>query len=84
MITLASRAPAPPETVQIKPAAMIEIPINWTQLRREKPVQAKQELLRVRIEFQQAFAAGLVAAGIERSSEQPRYLLYTEEVLRSV
>jgi hypothetical protein len=40
--------------------------------------------LRVRGEFQQALATGLIAAGFERKSEQPRYLLYPEEVLRSV
>ena len=78
VISLASGGPAPPETVQIKPAAMIRIPVNWTQLCCENPVQAKRELLRVREEFQQAFAAGLVAAGFERSAEQPRYLLYAE------
>ena len=77
VIGLASGA-APPETLQVKPAAMIGIPVNWTQLCRENPVQAKQERLRVRSEFQSAFAAGLVVAGFERSAEQPRYLLDTE------
>ncbi|MGH9929332.1 MAG: GNAT family N-acetyltransferase [Pyrinomonadaceae bacterium] len=83
VISLANGGHVPEETVRIKPAKMIGIPANWTKLCRENPVQAKQELLRVRGEFQQAFAAGLVAAGFERSSEQPRYLLYTEEALRS-
>jgi predicted GNAT superfamily acetyltransferase len=64
-------------------AAMIEIPIDWTKLCRENASQAKQEQLRVRLEFQQAFAAGLVAAGFERSSAQPRYLLYATEDLQS-
>ena len=77
MISLASGS-APRETVPIKPEAMIDIPINWTKLCRESPGQAKQEQLRVRAEFQQAFAAGLIAAGFERSAEPPRYLLYTE------
>jgi predicted GNAT superfamily acetyltransferase len=72
------------EPVLIKPSAMIEIPANWSNLCREHPSQARQEQLRVRSEFQQALAAGLIAAGFERSSEQPRYLLYPGEVLRSL
>lgn len=83
VVRLASGGPAPAETAQTKPEALITIPVNWTKLCRENPAQAKQELLRVRGEFQQAFAAGLVAAGFERSPEEPRYLLYPAEVLRS-
>ena len=45
---------------------------------------ARQEQLRVRSEFQEAFAAGLIAASFERSSEQPRYLLYEEAALREM
>jgi predicted GNAT superfamily acetyltransferase len=82
VISLASGGPG--EAAPLKPAATIAIPVNWTRLCRENPIQARQELLRVRGEFGEAFAAGLVAAGFERSKEQPRYLLYTEEVLRSV
>ena len=70
--------------MRVKPEAMIDIPIDWTKLCRENPGEAKREQLRVRAEFQQAFAAGLIAAGFERAAEQPRYLLYTEEALRSV
>jgi hypothetical protein len=33
-------------------------------------------LLRVRTEFQQAFAAGLICAGFARDEERPRYLFY--------
>lgn len=83
VISLAKRSTGPRETVSERPAAMIEIPIDWTQLSRENASQAKQEQLRVRLEFQQAFAAGLVAAGFERSSEHPRYLLYAKEDLQS-
>jgi predicted GNAT superfamily acetyltransferase len=77
-----STTPNPPQSVA-PPSATIDIPANWTKLCKENPTQAKQELLRVRREFQNAFAAGLVAAGFERSSERPRYLLYTKEVLQS-
>ena len=65
----------------IKPEATIQIPPNWTKLSRENPGVARQEQLRVRDEFLSAFAGGLVAGGFERSPEQPRYLLYREEVL---
>ena len=54
----------------------IQIPADWTSLCRQDPRAARQEQFRVRSEFQQAFAAGLVCAGFERSTDQPRYLLY--------
>ena len=69
-----------PQT-ELQPSATIDIPTDWTRLCKENPVQAKQEQLRVRREFQQAFAAGLIAAGFERSTEQPRYLLYEQAVV---
>jgi len=84
VIRLANGTDSPAEAVSEKPAATIEIPANWSKLCRENAAQARQEQLRVRGEFQQAFTAGLVAAGFERSPEQPRYLLYPAEVLRAV
>ena len=84
VISLANRDSFSAELAPVKPAVMIEIPTNWTQLCREDAGRARREQLRVRSEFQQALAAGLIAAGFERSSAQPRYLLYPEEVLRSV
>ena len=80
----AGSGPANQIQSDLQPAATIDIPTDWAKLCQENPVQAHQEQLRVRREFQNAFAAGLVAAGFERSVEQPRYLLYTEEALRSV
>lgn len=67
----------------VRPAATVEVPTDWTRLCRENAAEAKQQQLRVRAEFQEAFAAGLVAAGFERSSEHPRYLLYAQEDLQS-
>ena len=73
----------PPTQVRPKSRKVtIDIPADWTKLCRENPEQAKREQLRVRGEFQKAFAAGLVAAGFERSAEQPRYLLYPKEELK--
>jgi predicted GNAT superfamily acetyltransferase len=64
-----------------RPQVTIQIPSDWTRLCKDNPAQAKQEQLRVRREFQQAFAAGLIAAAFERSAEKPRYLLYATEAL---
>jgi predicted GNAT superfamily acetyltransferase len=68
-------------SVAVQPSTKIEIPAEWNRLIRENSDQAKQEQLRVRREFQNAFAAGLVCAGFERSPEQPRYLLYERDKL---
>jgi len=65
------------------PEAAIQIPTDWSKLIKQNPQEAKQEQLRVRQEFQKAFAARLVCAGFERSSDQPRYLLYKEQTLQS-
>jgi predicted GNAT superfamily acetyltransferase len=81
VIQLANGGPGSEETRPPKPVATIVIPVNWTKLCRENPDQARHEQLRVRAEFQQAFAAGLVAAAFERSAEEPRYLLYDRDVL---
>jgi predicted GNAT superfamily acetyltransferase len=79
---LANGAPASVEDIATEADATIEIPAKWTNLCRENPGAAKREQLRVRGEFQSAFAVGLVAAAFERSVEQPRYLLYNSEELK--
>ncbi|CAN5879015.1 hypothetical protein BH18ACI4_BH18ACI4_10940 [soil metagenome] len=77
VLNLASGAKpaAPPE-----PVAAIDIPADWTSLIKRDVDLAKQEQLRVRQEFKQAFSAGLVCAGLERSAAHPRYLLYNDAV----
>ncbi len=65
------------------PEAAIQIPADWSKLIKQNPEEAKQEQLRVRQEFQTAFAARLVCSGFERSAEKPRYLLYKEQALQS-
>lgn len=72
------------QTLPDRPEMIIHIPPNWTKLCKENPRQARQEQLRVRQEFQKAFASGLIAAGFERSAEEPRYLLYEKGILQSV
>jgi len=61
------------------PVARVEIPPDWNRLRREDGLTAQSELLRIRSEFQQHFAAGLVCAGFERDGKRPCYLFYSEQ-----
>ena len=60
-------------------AAAIEIPADWTGLVKQDPRAARTEQLRVRAEFNKAFASGLICAGFDRESKSPRYLLYQAE-----
>jgi predicted GNAT superfamily acetyltransferase len=61
-----------------EPEASVTISPNWSALVAEDPAAARAELLRVRGEFQNATAAGLVCAGFERDPSRPRYLFYRE------
>lgn len=58
------------------PAVEIAIPPDWQALVEGDPTRARREQLRVRAEFEQAFASGLVCAGFRRDPLNPRYLLY--------
>lgn len=69
--------------IMSNPDATIQIPADWSKLIKQYPEAAKQEQLRVRQEFQTAFAARLVCSGFERSAEWPRYLLYKEQTIQS-
>ncbi|HEX8198706.1 MAG TPA: GNAT family N-acetyltransferase [Pyrinomonadaceae bacterium] len=59
-------------------AKVIEIPANWSSLVKNEPLKAREEQLRVRAEFQTAFAEKLICAKFERGAETSRYLLYRE------
>ncbi|HEX9929917.1 MAG TPA: GNAT family N-acetyltransferase [Pyrinomonadaceae bacterium] len=59
-------------------AKTIEIPANWSALVKNEPNKAREEQLRVRAEFQTAFAENLICARFERGAETSRYLLYRE------
>jgi predicted GNAT superfamily acetyltransferase len=61
--------------------ATVEIPADWSSLVKQDVPRARAEQLRVREEFQKAFAAGLICAGFERRAEQPRYLLYESKAI---
>jgi predicted GNAT superfamily acetyltransferase len=71
-----------PVPITATPDARIKIPSEWTTLMKEKPQQAREQLLRTRHEFQENFARGLICAGFERSADAPQYLLYRPEVVR--
>jgi predicted GNAT superfamily acetyltransferase len=60
------------------PEAMIEIPGNWDSLVASDPEAALGEQLRVRQEFESAFAKGLIASAFRRDSERPAYLLFVD------
>jgi len=59
-----------------EPAAQIAIPADWTALVRSDPNEALAVQLRVRTEFQNAFASGLVGRGFVRDENEPHFLLY--------
>ncbi|MCS6873183.1 MAG: GNAT family N-acetyltransferase [Pyrinomonadaceae bacterium] len=58
------------------PKRTIRIPSDWNLLLRENAFQANLEQQRIRKEFQEAFAEGLICRGFERSDNQPKYLLF--------
>lgn len=59
-----------------EPVAAIEIPANWQAIVESDIKKAREEQLRVRREFQNAFAEGLTCAGFERGEKTSKYLLY--------
>lgn len=63
------------------PETEIVIPPDWSSLVKEDPARARNELSRVRGEFEKAFDSGLVCAGFASESERPRYLLFSKDVL---
>ena len=59
-----------------EPARKILIPSDWSALVREGAKEALAEQLRVRGEFENAFASGLIGRGFVRDGAEPHYLLY--------
>ena len=68
-------------TIDAHPVKKIAIPTNWSTVVKENADAARDWQIRVRTEFQNAFAEQLVCAGLERSDEESRYLLYRPEDL---
>ncbi|MBV9242857.1 MAG: GNAT family N-acetyltransferase [Acidobacteria bacterium] len=65
-----------PLKAAIMPEAEIVTVSDWLQLIDQDVEQAKAEQLRIRSEFQGAFARGLAARGFRRDAEKPSFLLY--------
>src|SRR5687768_13347525 len=61
-----------------EPSASVAAPTDWGALVAEDPRAARDELRRVREEFQAALAAELVCAAFDRDPARPRYLFYGE------
>ena len=59
-----------------EPAAMIEIMNDWPSLVEADPQAALKEQARIRGEFHEAFADGLVCRGFLRDEARPQFLLY--------
>ena len=65
--------------VQATRVGAVSIPAEWSKLIRENLPEARKEQARVRREFKQAFAEGLVCAGFERGDKLSSYLLFKAE-----
>ncbi len=58
-------------------ARAVEIPADFSALLKSDPATAKDEVLRVRQEFQSALGDGLICRAFERDEHRPRYLFYS-------
>ncbi len=65
--------------ITAKRARSISVPAEWAVLVKADVVTARREQARVRAEFKNAFAEGLVCAAFERGRDQSKYLLYEKE-----
>jgi predicted GNAT superfamily acetyltransferase len=59
-----------------KRAGTIAVPADWHSFLKRDAGRARDEQARVREEFKQAFAYGLICAGFERGSEESSYVLF--------
>ena len=57
-------------------AERISIPRDWADLVKSDPKEALSVQLRVRSDFEGAFARGLVGRGFDRDSTEPSYLMF--------
>jgi predicted GNAT superfamily acetyltransferase len=61
-----------------EPELEIEIPLDWLELISIDPLAAKNDLVRIRFNFEKAFADGLTARGFVRNDVAPKYLFYKD------
>lgn len=62
--------------MEAEPVASVAIPAEWSALVKRDTLRAREVQARVRSEFKEAFARGLVCAAFERGDEESRYLLF--------
>ena len=65
-----------PPALDMKPVTSVAIPTDWSALVKADPQRARDTQARVRAEFKEAFAEGLVCEAFERGDEASRYLLF--------
>jgi predicted GNAT superfamily acetyltransferase len=65
--------------IEAQPVASVAIPAEWSALVKRDPQRARDIQARVRAEFKEAFAQGLVCAAFERGAEESRYLLFERQ-----
>src|SRR5215813_11480688 len=58
------------DAIEAKPVASVAIPAEWSVLVKRDPHRARQVQARVRTEFKQLFAQGLVCASFERGEDE--------------
>ena len=71
-----------PYSIEAQPVKTIAIPTEWSTVVKRDVGEACEMQLRVRAEFQDAFAEQLVCAGLERGDGESRYLLYRPNDLK--
>ena len=63
-------------TIEARPAASVAIPAEWSAFVKHDTVRARDVQARVRNEFTELFAKGLICAALERDDQESRYLLF--------
>jgi predicted GNAT superfamily acetyltransferase len=66
--------------IEARPVASVAIPTEWSALVKSDPQRARDTQARVRTEFKQAFAEGLVCRAFERGEAESKYLLFAPEM----
>ena len=74
---LSSGTPKPIEG----PVASVAVPTEWNSFIKRGAERARDEQARVRAEFKQALAQGLVCAGFERGTEASKYLFFEPQAI---
>lgn len=61
-----------------EPDLSVKIPLDWNELVDNEPEKAIAEQLRIRAEFENAFARGMTGRAFLRDEQEPRYLLFKD------